>query len=91
MNVNELNKAEGRPLQLLSLASLQHTEIEDEIMDSFDESEQVLIERVRLPVAEYGQSLGQSMHFLGGQMRQLQDDFARLRFYLDEMDESSLS
>ncbi|MFY7991918.1 MAG: hypothetical protein ACOVP4_01385 [Bacteriovoracaceae bacterium] len=91
MNVNELNKVEGHTLQLVGLVPVREMEVEDEIMDPFEESESVLIERTRLPVAEYGQSMGQSMYLLNCQMKQLQDDFARIRFYLDEMDESSLS
>jgi hypothetical protein len=93
MNVNELNNVEGRTLQLVALAPVRQMEeeVEDEIIDPFEDHEAVLIERERLPVAEYGQSMGQSMHFLNSQMKQLREDFARLRFYIDEMDESSLN
>ena len=92
MNVNELDQVEMKPLQLLRMAPVNHAvEIEDEIMDPFEDHEEVLVENKRLQVAEYGQNVNQSMHLLNCQMKQLQDDFARLRFYLDEMDESALS
>lgn len=95
MNVNELNKAGSHSLQLVDLSmnyqeSMNETEIPFED-DLEEDEEQVFIQRRRLAVAQKGQGLGHSMHALNSQIKQLQDDFARLRFYLDEMDESSLS
>ncbi len=93
MNVNELNQAEVKGLKLVAISALNEDLIEndDEIIDPFEDKEASFVERERLPVAEYGQSMMMSMHILNGQMRQLKDDFARLRFLLDEMDESSLN
>lgn len=93
MNLNELNQAEQRGLKLVAISAIEQSNLEhdEDIIDPFEEREASFIERERLPVAEYGQSMRQSMHLLNCQMKQLKDDFARLRFYLDEMDESSLN